>query len=286
MLYSASTEEYNPFVSAERQLMELLQCDDFEPFTPSHTTTTTNTNNKNPIKSADSVERKQQRSSVIEPPSQFNDKLTTLNDNFELIESFINDNFSTFTTVNTNNNRRKYSDDLSSIDPKLINENDDLSIPDHFKSDFSDTDPFSLQYDKNISAFEPIIPKSEIIHDLKRSVSMFQQNNNGKMETATRLHKPKTALPKVNSFRRKQQQSDTIMTKSMGSVVNSSAKGKKTVPVMKRSLSMADPVTKPKNFKNKQEVQDYFNEKKEKNVMKNGKDSPEKEVECICQIKI
>lgn len=278
--------------------MELLQCDDFKPFTPQpinrpHTTDTNNINNntsinnKKTIKSADIIEK---RTSVIDPPSQFEDKLTALNDNFELIESFINDNFSTFTANNEKNlllnNRRKYSDDLSSIDPKLINENDDLSIPDHFKSDFSDTDPFSLQYDKNISAFEPIVPKTEIIHDLKRSVSLLQPNNN---ETAVdfgapRLHKPKTALPKVNSFRKKQ---GTTAVKSTGSIVNSSTskggtagdKGKKSMPVMKRSLSMADPMRKPRNIKNKEEVQDYLGGKE-----KNGRISPEKEVGNRCRL--
>lgn len=285
--------------------MELLQCDDFKPFTPSqpfsrpHTTDTMNNfnNNKSPTINNKTIKSADKRASVIDPPSQFEDQLTNLNDNFELIESFINDNFSSFTANNEKNlllnNRRKYSDDMSSIDPKLINENDDLSIPDHFKSDLSDTDPFSLQYDKSISAFEPIIPKTEIIHDLKRSVSLIQRrNNNGETaddfgNAAVRLHKPKTALPKVNSFRKKQ--GTAAMVKSTGSLVSSSAskggttalcdKGKKSAtPLMKRSLTVADPVGKPRNFKNKEEVHDYFNGKEKSNVTKNGRVSPEKEV--------
>lgn len=293
---NTATEDYNPFVSAERQLMELLQCDDFKPFTPQpitrpYTTDSSNYNNSNNKKTIKSADNK--RTSVIDPPTQFEDKLTALNDNFELIESFINDNFSSFTANNEKNlllnNERKYSDDLSSIDPKLINENDDLSIPEHFKTDnFFDTDPYSLQYDKNISAFEPIIPKSEIIDDLKRSVSLIQQNNDNDDDfgllKSQRLHKPKTAFPKVNSFRKKQ--GTTVMGKSIGgSVISSSAskdgdKVKKGMPLMKRSLSMADPVRKPKNFKNKEEVQDYFNGK-EKDGTKNGRGSPVKEVSLL-----
>lgn len=248
--------------------MELLQCDDFKPFTPRpHTTDTV------------------KRSSVIDPPSQFEDKLLALNDNFELIESFISDNFSSFANNNEknlllNNNRRKYSDDMSSIDPKLINENDDLSIPDHLISDYSDTDPFSLQYDKNISAFEPIVPKTEIINDLKRSVSLIEPNETV-VDFGTRLSKPKTALAKVNSFRKKQTATTPTTIKSTGSIINSSsAKGvgdknkKANTTMMKRSLSMADPVGKPRNFRNREEVHDYFSGKEKKN----GRASPEKEV--------
>ena len=61
-------------------------------------------------------------------------------------------------------NQRKYSDDMSSVDSNLINENDNLSIPEHFKfgnystesSEDTDTtlqndvDVYSLQYDLKI----------------------------------------------------------------------------------------------------------------------------------------
>lgn len=274
--------------------MELLQCDDFKPFTPQpitrpHTTDTNNFNNnkitnKKTIKSADITDK---RSSVINPPSPFDDEMTAFNDNFELIENFISDNFSNLSENNEknlflNNNRRKYSDDMSSIDPKLINENDDLSIPEHLKSDF-DIDPFSLQYDQSISAFEPIIPKTEIINDLKRSVSLIQQNNDEIEDDfgSIHIHKPKSALPKVNSFRKKQ--NSTNMMKSNGSVVNSSAcknatasnRAKNSAALMNKSLSMVEP--KPKIFKTKEQVEEYFNPR-EKNVSKSATGSPNKEV--------
>lgn len=263
--------------------MELLQCDDFTPFTPQsitrpHTTDTTTKpstiNNNKPIKSANSAKR----SSVIDPPSQFEDKLTALNDNFELIESFINDNFTSFSSNNEKNlmfNRRKYSDDLSSIDPKLINANDDLSIPDNFN--LSDTDPYSLQYDKNLSAFEPIVPKAEIIDDLKRSVSLIRQN-----ETAVDFggaRKPKT-VARVNSFRQKTSpMSKSANSGSSGAAGRGSAGSgdkKKVVGMMKRSVSLAGPVGKPRNFRNREEVHEYFNGR-EKSGRSDGV-SPEKEV--------
>lgn len=250
--------------------MELLQCDDFKPFTPQPINTTINN-----VK----------RSSVINPPTQFEDKLTELNDNFELIETFINENFSTFNNNNEKNlqlnNHRKYSDDLSSIDPKLINDHDDLSIPEHFNNDF--TDPFSLQYDKNISAFEPIVPKTEIINDLKRSVSLMNETVVD-FEGASRLQKPKSTLAKVNSFRRKTPIKSGSVNSSnstgKGGVAAAAAAGgdkSKQKALMKRSLSVADPVGKPRSFKNREEVHEYFNGR-EKSAAKNGRASPEKEV--------
>lgn len=91
---------------------------------------------------------------------------------------------------NVNLNERKYSDDTSSIDSNLINEHDNLSIPDHFKlDDYSPTtsadgtdttlrnntaDLYSLEYDKKIESTEKSLPKST---NKNKTYSITKQNN-------------------------------------------------------------------------------------------------------------
>jgi hypothetical protein len=177
---------YDPFASAERQFMELLECDDFKPFattkqplthTPRPYTAATNATkvvSQKPVKSA--VAASKNRTSIIDPPTSFQDS-ELVEDDFEILENLINkqfnDNGDFFLSLNKDSkdgfnlilNERKYSDDMSSIDSSLINETDNLSIPDHFKLDHysptstEDTDTtiqndnvdlYSLEYDKKI----------------------------------------------------------------------------------------------------------------------------------------
>ena len=168
-------------MSAERQFMELLECDAFKPLTSPtkpHLRPHTAANNsvklpaKKFVKSAGAPAPK--RASVIDPPACFQDP-DAADDDFEILENLINDQFNNdefFLTLNKHNkdefnvilNQRKYSDDMSSVDSNLINENDNLSIPEHFKfgnystesSEDTDTtlqndvDVYSLQYDLKI----------------------------------------------------------------------------------------------------------------------------------------
>lgn len=177
--------------------MQLLECDDFRPFESSksaikHRPHTTDappsktvtlsllSSSKSAIKSADYPKK---RASVIDPPLTFQDVKLDHPDEFEMLENLINDHFNDEKDnffLNKQNkddlnlilNERKYSDDLSSIDSSLINEHDNLSIPEHFQLDSysptstedtdttiqndDDVDLFSLQYDKKISKIEPI----------------------------------------------------------------------------------------------------------------------------------
>lgn len=322
----SNTDEYNPFLSAERQLLELLECDDFQPYSTESTQSITrpqttnithnkssNSDKKTPAKSAPKDVNK--RASVIDPPPDFVDKLSALDDNFALIESFLNDNevfnnqkrqiddlFSNG-KVNDNNsfNLRKYSDDSSSIDPDLINENDNLSIPDHLKysptstldnyssdatlQNDTDVDHYSIQYDKKISSLEPYVqPKTETDKQLKRSVSMLDDDF---IVTPLKTSSPKVkpALQRTKSLRGAK--SSSVPRKSTNASVNSSfgpSRGanldnsKKSLNYMKRSVNLAPPAMKPKTFKTKDDVLNYFSEQERRNSSKNGKASPEKSV--------
>lgn len=336
MFYSNDTD-YNPFLSAERQLMELLECDDFKPFTPQqktrpHTTDTvaqkpSPPQKKKAIKSADKITKPKinnptqnnnnnnKRASVIDPPLEFEDKLSVLNDNFELIESFINDNFNDKIEepepffLNANNkengfnlktilNERKYSDDLSSIDPELINENDNLSIPEHLKSggysptsdnyssdvtlqNDNENDLYSLQYDQKIASLEPyILPKTEIMKDLKRSVSLLEETSYVR-DSSKELPKNKSPVQKskgTKSAKPANKSTNSVNNSSFGAARGASLEKKKSSTSMKRSISMAEPVSKPRAFKNKEDVDNYFLGQD----IKNGKLSPEKEVNLKC----
>lgn len=113
-------------------------------------------NNKKSLKSATNTQPTNKRSSIIDPPFNFKDSTESINDDFELLENMINNSLNNDlnedilvnldkTVEDSNkkslnldkllNNNRKYSDDMSSIDPRLINETDNLSIPEHFQID-------------------------------------------------------------------------------------------------------------------------------------------------------
>lgn len=132
------------------------------------------------------------RASVIEPPYDFQDE--SYEDSFEMLENIINSNESDMNTdqllqllknqKNSNRNsdsislssflkERKYSDDMSSIDPRLINENDNLSIPENFNQHSpsptmfeSSFDPYSIQYDKQFQELESSTPLEKTFKDL------------------------------------------------------------------------------------------------------------------------
>lgn len=307
--------------------MELLECDEFKPFTPSdqltntprpHTTVPTPLKTptsplliKKTVKSAETA-KKTQRQSVIDPPINFKDSLDsgTDNDDFELIENMINehfggdtdkesnDNSSGFYLHNLKNNKdsltldriidnRKYSDDMSSsIDPSLINENDNLSIPEHFKiDDYSPTstvdtettlqndeiDHYSSQYDAKIEAIEPRATKKPLV---KRSLSLV---NRSKRDTSLSNVK-KVASSNSNTLKKgAKPNSKTAVSKPSKTNISSEKTfiqeskpqkqdKKKGLPLLKRSMTLFDPSPKP-SFKSKQEVNDFFNGNEHKNSM-------------------
>lgn len=310
-------------MSAERQLMELLECDDFKPYKTApksirpHTTVNTPQKPKSPIvktkkisKSAEKAHKinitkiaaKHKRASVIDPPSDFQDE--NLIDSFELIENYINQNFgegsltndidfehlcsdnkneinNLFTqkkerenfSLNTILTESKYSDDTS-IDPRLINENDNLTIPDNFDTNGSsptsindnpEIDHYSAKYDKKISALESEIGKSTY----KKSISFDEHKSAEEMqlddfisslddlESFSQTELKRSKLPKKNNDK---------STVSLNS--STSNDRKKNLSSLKRSISLLDPVLKPKSLKNKKDVENYFEEQEQRNPKK------------------
>ncbi|KYB25982.1 hypothetical protein TcasGA2_TC005880 [Tribolium castaneum] len=135
---SPVSSQYDPFVSAERQFKELLDCDTIRPHTAVEKAKSPP---KKSVKSAETSNNKK-RQSVIDPPVCFQDS----EDDFELLENILNEKTNFKLDLNKNDDcfdifsntvtvERKYSDDMSSIDSNLINENDNLSIPENFKLD-------------------------------------------------------------------------------------------------------------------------------------------------------
>ncbi|XP_060521229.1 uncharacterized protein LOC132698919 isoform X4 [Cylas formicarius] len=296
-LANSPTPNYDPFDVAQRQFMELLDSDNFKPFAPFNSQVTRpHTSNPNPIKtptspqvapktvkSADPI-KKYNRASVIDPPSNFKDSLDSVNDDFELMENLINEHFNAddknfhdngYYLHNLKNDKRsltldhildnrKYSDDASSIDPCLINENDNLSIPDHFKvDDYSptyteitvqndDVDQYSVQYDAKIEAIEPKIAKKPIV---KRSVSLV-----------SRSKKDTNAVGKVSVKK------PSLECKKSSKSVCSVDRGEKTktLPLLKRSITLFDPSSPKTSFKNKKQVNELSEEREQKCTKKTG----------------
>ena len=200
----------SPFAKAEKQLLELLELDDFPMPSPPineaqnrpHTSPVTGPKSKtinscgrimksgnvstNKIRKRDETKM----SSVTNPPVDFKDRFSKVDENFELIENTIGDitesaaakfpqnvniikNFAATSqngTTRCDAHREKYGEDYSSIDPYLINENDNLSIPDTFN--LEDTSPLSLE-DDNAN-----MPSSTNRHVLKISETRsFKRSN-------------------------------------------------------------------------------------------------------------
>lgn len=263
--------------------MELLECDDFKPFTPSNRTLKTPT-------SPQSVKKPTKRESVIDPPITFKDSMESVtdNDDFELIENIINEHFGEspkesetgFYLHNIKADKdplaldnildRKYSDD---IDPRLINENDNLSIPEHLKvEDYSptststigtdntlqnDVDHYSVLYDSKI---EPKATKKPL---MKRSLSLVNRSKRETTLTSTKsfnttVKKPsnQTVKPKVTNKNNVTQKNNNLSSTKKPST--KAPEKKKALPLLKRSMTLIDPAPKP-SFKNKQEVNNFFN---------------------------
>lgn len=279
---TASSETYDPFESAQRQFLELLEGD--EPMRPFKPTLEPIQHKRPKARSADNSKR----TSVIEPPCSFQDSLESVNDDFELLENLMNqDDLQGFFSHGKNNNEdsmslgdflngRKYSDDMSSIDPSLINENDNLSIPDHLKVDdlsptnTNDTDITIRNEDtvnnlnnnkskhttpsKTLKTVKPVI---------KRSVSLINRNESQrekiKVSSAGGI---KSGL----SCGQRLSPNAKINSKSNCSVYMSGGDGKKKgLPTLKKTTFEASP--KP-SLKTKADVDHYFNEKARMNSEK------------------
>ncbi|KAI4456385.1 hypothetical protein MML48_8g00004982 [Holotrichia oblita] len=345
--HTKNINDYNPFVSAERQLMELLECDDFlntppapPPTiqnTPRPRTTNTAINSNKSAASKSTVQKKKavksanpklqkgkvenppvpKRASVIDPPVDFRDRLSMLNDDFDAIENMINSSYtngsessysSKFYTRAENNsfnltailNQRKYSDDISIIDPRLINENDNLSIPESLHNDdsspnsildnnyfdlgnrYDDIDQFSENFDNKMSSIEP--DGTEI--KLKQSISLYDDDKfigsgnidefvialsessvDNKSSSVKNVSKPKKQI-KSSKLPKCTEKSNSLENSSIGYGGNSKDRKKNNLASLKRSISLLDPVQKPKTLKNKQDVQNYFNEQEFKSPTK------------------
>ncbi|XP_018578090.1 uncharacterized protein LOC108916347 [Anoplophora glabripennis] len=316
---------YNPFESAQRQFMELLECDDFKELAPTctpvkhtqrpHTSDVTPTKrpspaaNKKTIKSAEpvltKVSKKANRASVIEPPSSFKDSLDSIADDFELMENLINDNFTDDNKNDTNGfylhlksekesltlsdilNSRKYSDDMSTIDPMLINENDNLSIPEHFKiDDYSptstadtditirnDIDCYSVQYDNKIAAFEPKVEK--------KSVKTKTEKKPAVKRSVSLVNRAKTDDSPLKATNKKLTNKTKLTSKSVSSITSAktvTGDKKKGLSGLKRSMTLFDPSPKPPSLKNKNDVNNYFSEQEQKISMSIERNSPVKDL--------
>lgn len=108
--------------------MELLDCTDFKSlaYTPTkhdqqqHQQPAKQTTHKAPAKKNSSINHR--------TPT---DSLDSLSDDFELMESLIDENFRESNTSSTNS-KTIVDDEIPDIDPYLINENDNLSLPENF----------------------------------------------------------------------------------------------------------------------------------------------------------
>lgn len=262
--------------------------------------------NKKNTKSADKSHKinltkitpKGKRASVIDPPSDFQDnKDKNINDSFEMLENYINktfgdgklindvdfDNFfncdqkeiNGFFAENKENGNFSLStilNDDSSIDPRLINENDNLSIPENFKSnnssppsDCNDMDHYSIQYDKKISVLESKIAphnNSKYITDNHLPSEEFDEliSSLDDLQNFT-----KTQLKKADRKTSKAKFQTQKSTNSLNSSFGSNSDKKKNLSSLKRSISLLDPVLKPRSLKNKKDVENYFEEHEHRN---------------------
>ncbi|XP_019758475.2 uncharacterized protein LOC109536621 isoform X5 [Dendroctonus ponderosae] len=290
--FKSTTSSYDPFEMAQRQFMELLECDDFKHFSAMdeiprpHTTLPTSVQLptspivKKTIKSADTIQKKNSRASVIEPPVSFKDSLESVTDNdeFELIENMINENFGEveanantgFYLHNIQSNtdpltlvdNRKYSDDLtSSIDPSLINDNDNLSIPEHFTQDdyspssTADTD-ITLQDNEGQKAAK-IKPNTTKKPSIKRSLSLVNRANRD--ISLSGVKKILNTGPKTTKNPISSEKSFVLDPKT------SKQNKKKGLPLLKSSITLFGSSPKP-SFKTKKDVNDFFNCKDQKSV--------------------
>ncbi|XP_050311545.1 uncharacterized protein LOC126747093 isoform X2 [Anthonomus grandis grandis] len=277
-----SSSTYDPFEVAQRQFLELLECDDFKgcdtPATPRARTAlptptpTTPLPAKKTVRSAESV-KPSKRQSVIDPPVNFQDLDC---DDFELVESMIEEeeeegvagrervylhnlinNKNSVVLDSFSGDCRKYGDDPgASIDPRLINENDNLSLPDGFRiDDYSPTgDRYSAEFDTKIepkATKKPLVERSLSLVNRSKKDASFNNNNNVKKGSFNNKN--------VNAKGSKTANSSDKSVSSSDSKLQTKEEKKKSLPLLKRSMTLLDPSPKP-SFKNKKEVNDFLNE--------------------------
>lgn len=136
MFYSGRRSVEDPFQIAQQQLMELLECNDFKTLntqpstiqtTPAKTTTSSSSKKQPQHIQNESLELEQHIVAL-------KDSLESLTDDFELMESLIDENYRV--SNDSSIDRKPVNDDeLPDIDPYLINENDNLSLPENFVID-------------------------------------------------------------------------------------------------------------------------------------------------------
>lgn len=241
--------------------MELLTCD--KPKTPS-----LQPNNRSPSnKTAAQRNVRLSSSNTLKPIIQSqhtpsNNRMTktsnlSKSDEFEQIENLINDQYRKTDKIENknaeremNSNDRKYSDDFTSIDPSLINENDNLSIPDNLIIDNyspAELDLYSVQYDNKISSSESTtFPKIISNHaDDSFDDIDFDELMSALNDDCDEMLLVLGTKSELNNCSSGLSQSPGIETKKL------------LVPI-KRSLSMSNPVVKARSMKNKQDIQDYL----------------------------
>lgn len=109
--------------------MDLLKCNDSKSFDNQQTKV------QNVIRATSSTTKKQHTEDTTEQSViTINNSLDSLTDDFELMESLIDENFRT-TDSSLNNEKGVTLDEALDIDPYLINENDNLSLPENFGMD-------------------------------------------------------------------------------------------------------------------------------------------------------
>lgn len=242
--------------------MDLLQCDKpRSPLTPAKTTSrnkTTTPQRHVRLSSISSIKPVSQSKSSPSSNKKTKSPKVSKPDDFEIIENYINDHYgkddSLDNKLNTqhnhdliNSNERKYSDDFSTIDPLLINENDNLTIPDNLIIESyspNEVDVYSIQYDKKISATEPLtFPKIDLQHsqnidDIDFDELMSALNDD--CDEMLLVLDTKTELS-----------CSTGMNKSPG------VESKKLTSI-KRSVSLTNPVKKARSMKTKQDIHEYL----------------------------
>lgn len=234
--------------------MEILNCD--KPKTP-----LLQPNNKSPLNKTPHRNVRLSSLNTLKPVNSTlsNNRLSktsnlSKSDEFEQIENIINNEYQRNEKVDNkaieseqNANERKYSDDFSSIDPSLINENDNLSIPDNLLIESyspEDVDLYSVQYDKKISSSEPLtFPKI----DTKRPES-FDDIDFDELMSALNddCDEMLLVLGSKNDFN------------NCSSGISPVKDNKKFLEPIKRSISLSNPVVKARSMKNKQDIQDYL----------------------------
>lgn len=241
--------------------MELLNCD--KPKTP-----LLQPNNKSPLNKTTTPQRNVRLSSLntLKPITQSqytpsNNRISktsnlSKSDEFEQIENLINDEYRKHEKIDNknteneiNSNERKYSDDFTTIDPLLINENDNLSIPDNLLiENYSpgDVDAYSIAYDKKISCTDPvtfpkIITKShESFDDIDFDELMSSLTDD--CDEMLLVLGTKSELKNCSSGLNKSPERES----------------KKFLAPIKRSVSLSNPVVKARSMKNKQDIHEYL----------------------------